>query len=43
MDWLLSNIVVILEKRYNVAPGLQKAMAKRFDDIITKYPNKQLV
>jgi hypothetical protein len=32
MGWLLSNIVVALEKHYNRTPGLQEATAKRFDE-----------
>jgi hypothetical protein len=43
MDWLLSNIVVTLERYYNVAPGLQEAAAKKFDDMVSKHPEKQFV
>jgi len=32
MGWLLSNITVTLDTYSHVAPGLQEAAAKRFDE-----------
>ncbi|MFH1925589.1 MAG: hypothetical protein ABIK32_03755 [Chloroflexota bacterium] len=39
----MSNIVITLDTYSHVAPGLQEAAAKRFDDMFSKHPEKQLI